>query len=132
MRKAPTVLSYAEPGLKPRDLMLGIQAFGASRAFPYETVIAQKVIQDHVGSEPVLLVVGSDGQSVRAFRQRIAGVADTPEFYRDLDAKSENALLIDSASGSKWNFQGCAVSGKLSGVCLERVEVIKDYWFDWR
>jgi hypothetical protein len=132
MRKAPTVLSYAEPGLKPRDLMLGIQAFGASRAFPYETVIAQKVIQDHVGSEPVLLVVGPDGQSVRAFRQRIAGVAGTPEFYRDLDAKSENALLIDSASGSKWNFQGCAISGKLSGVCLERVEVIKDYWFDWR
>jgi len=27
--------------------------------------------------------------------------------------------------------QGCAVAGSARGVCLERVEAIKDYWFDW-
>ena len=32
----------------------------------------------------------------------------------------------------EWNFQGCAVSGKAAGLCLEPVEAIKDYWFDWR
>ena len=42
------------------------------------------------------------------------------------------AVLIDSATGSQWNFQGCAVSGRLEGRCLERVDAIKDYWFDWR
>ena len=36
------------------------------------------------------------------------------------------ALLMDAATGSEWNFQGCAVSGKATGVCLEPVEVIKD------
>src|ERR1700710_1530365 len=35
MAKAPTVLSYAQSGLKPRDLMVGVSAFGASRAYPY-------------------------------------------------------------------------------------------------
>ena len=141
MKKAKTVLSYSEAGIKPRDLMLGIRAFGASRAFPFERVIQEKLVQDHVGAEPVLLVVGPDAQSVRAFRQRIPGVVGAPEFYRTveekapakLDAASAGApLLMDEATGSRWNFQGCAVEGKAKGACLEPVEVIKDYWFDWR
>jgi hypothetical protein len=126
MKKAKTVLSYSEAGLKPRDLMLGIRAFGASRAFPFERVIQEKLVQDRVGAEPVLLVVGPDAQS---------------EFYRTveekpaakLDAATASApLLMDSATGSRWNFQGCAVEGKAKGACLEPIEVIKDYWFDWR
>ncbi len=39
---------------------------------------------------------------------------------------------MDAPTGSEWNFQGCAVSGKEKGVCLERVPMLKDYWFDWR
>ena len=39
---------------------------------------------------------------------------------------------MDSATGSEWNFQGCAISGKAKGQCLEPVPMLKDYWFDWR
>ncbi len=68
---------------------------------------------------------------MRVFRSRIPGVDGAPEFYR-MSGKKPGALLMDSATGSDWNFQGCAISGKASGVCLERIPVIKDYWFDWR
>ena len=131
MQRAPTVIEFREHGLKARDVMLGIQAFGASRAFPYDQVIREKLVLDRVGTEPVLLVVGGDGQSVRAFRDRIPGIAGAPDFYR-LPGNQPGALLMDAATGSEWNFQGCAVSGKDKGLCLEPVEVIKDYWFDWR
>jgi hypothetical protein len=127
MRRAPTVLSYPEAGVAQRDIMLGIQAFGASRAFPYDAVLKDKLIEDQVGSEPVVLVLGPDDQSVRVFQRRIAGVAEVPEFYRVSPAQ-----FMDDATGSTWNFQGCAVSGKSEGRCLARVEAIKDYWFDWR
>jgi len=130
MKRAPTVISFPEHGLKDRDLMLGIQAFGASRAFLYEQVIKEKLVKDHVGSEPVLLAVGSDNQSVRAFRNRIPGIADAPDFYRL--TTHPGVLLMDEATGSEWNFRGCAVSGKAKGACLEPVPVIRDYWFDWR
>jgi hypothetical protein len=123
MAKAPTVISYAQPGLAARDLMLGIQAFGAARAFPYDAVRKAGLVQDHVGTQPVLLVVGPDGQSVRAFRAE--GTAD---FYR---SGEHGPLMLDSGGG-QWNFQGCAIGGPSQGRCLERVEVIKDYWFDWR
>jgi hypothetical protein len=127
MQRAPTVIDFREHGLKARDLMLGIQAFGASRAFLYDQVIREKLVEDHVGAEPVLLVVGRDGQSVRAFRNRIPGVQGAPDFYRKPDG-----VLVDAATGGEWNFQGCAISGKAKGECLEPVEAIKDYWFDWR
>lgn len=130
MKRAPTVLTFPEHGLKDRDLMLGIQAFGASRAFLFDQVIKEKLVKDHVGSEPVLLVVGPDNQSVRAFRDRIPGTAGAPDFYR-LTTKP-GVLLMDESTGSEWNFQGCAISGKAKGTCLEPVPVIKDYWFDWR
>jgi hypothetical protein len=126
----PTVLNYPEHGLANRDVMLGIEAFGEARAFPYERVIAEKLVQDRIGSQPVILLVGPDGVSVRAFRENVPGAADagTPlEFFRTPDG-----AMIDSATGSRWNFKGCAVDGKSKGECLERVEAIKDYWFDWR
>jgi hypothetical protein len=147
MKKRPTVLSYADPalGLEPRTLMLGIRAFGASRAFSYEVVLREKLVQDRVGSEHVLLVVGPDGKSIRAFRDRVPGFDGAPAFYRTLDDKQAHPtdapwleraasapLLMDGVTGGEWNFQGCALSGKAKGFCLERVEVIKDYWFDWR
>jgi len=147
MKKERLVLSFADParGLEPRTLLLGIQAFGASRAFPYDAVIQEKLVLDRVGTEPVLLVVGPDGESVRVFRDRIPGTDGHPAFYRTLDDKQAHPhdaawlkqatagpLLMDEATGSEWNFQGCAISGKALGLCLEPIEAIKDYWFDWR
>jgi len=133
MAKVPTVLSYAQAGLKPRDLMLGVKAFGASRAFPCQAILKEKLIVDRVGSEPVLVVLGPDSKSIRVFRQRISGIAGTPQFYRiGSTGKPDEPLLMDAATGSRWNFQGCAIDGSTKGTCLERVEALKDYWFDWR
>jgi len=131
MKRVPVVISFPEHGMKARDLMLGIRAFGASRAFLYDQVLKEKLVQDHVGAEPVLLVVGDDNQSVRVFRDRIPGVDGAADFYR-LSPPKPGALLMDASTGSEWNFQGCAVSGKAKGTCLERVQALKDYWFDWR
>ena len=123
MKKARTVLSFPQAGVAQRDIMLGIQAFGASRAFPYETVLREKLVKDHVGPEPIILVVGPDNQSVRVFRTH-------QDFYRT--SEQGQFFLMDASTGSKWNFQGCATEGKAAGACLEPVYVIKDYWFDWR
>lgn len=131
MKRQPTVINFPEHGMKARDLMLGIQGFGASRAFFHDQVIKEKLVADRVGTEPVILVVGADGQSVRAFRNRIAGEDNVADFYR-LNDNKPGALMMDSKTGSEWNFQGCAIAGKAKGVCLEPVPLIKDYWFDWR
>jgi hypothetical protein len=128
MSKVPTVLSYAQPGLTARTLVMGVHANGAARAYPYDTLVAQKLTKDRVGGVPIMLVLGPDGKSLRAFRAEPPGARGETDFYRIEDG----ALTMDSATGSRWNFQGCAVDGPAKGSCLDRIEIIKDYWFDWR
>jgi hypothetical protein len=128
MQRAPTVLSYAQPGLSARTLVVGIRAFGAVRAYPYESLVKQKLTKDRVGGVPIVIVLGPDGKSLRAFRDEVPGSRGAADFYR----LEDGALMMDGATGSRWNFQGCAIDGTAKGSCLERVDIIKDYWFDWR
>jgi hypothetical protein len=136
MARVPTVLDFPKTGIASRELMLGIHAFGASRAWPVSRILSEKLIEDRIGGEPVLLVVGPDQTSIRAFRARLNPADAAPEYYRQTAPGDLNdprsPLFMDSATGSKWAFDGCAVSGKLAGRCLEPVPALKDYWFDWR
>jgi len=88
----------------------------------------QSPIIDTVGSVPIVIVLGGDKRSVRAFERTVDG--RRLEFFQ----KTENneLQLIDAETGSTWNFEGKATSGPLSGRLLKKVFVLEDYWFDWR
>ena len=126
--KLPVVVSFPGSALQSRDVLIGLEIGGESRAYPLKTILAQSPLQDRLAGTPILVVVGPDGKSVRVFVSRIQG-ADV-EFFRK--AGTADWLLMDSISGGEWNFQGCAISGPALGKCLERLNGIKDYWFDWR
>ena len=109
-----------------RELIVGIELEGASAAFPLAKLRGQSPLNAQVGRSPVLLIVGAEGNSVRSFvRPTIDG--KTLEFYR----RPGDESLIDSATGSAWNFAGKATAGPLTGRALEPVQNTKDYWFDW-
>jgi hypothetical protein len=129
MKRTPTVITHAEPGLAARDLMVGAHAGGAARAFPYEAVKREKLILDRVGTEPALVVLGPDNESVRAFSRKLPGGRGVADFYR---LTGGDGFLADSIGGSRWNFQGCATAGTMKGACLTPIEIVQDYWFDWR
>jgi hypothetical protein len=129
LASVPVVISFAQAGIKDRELMLGISVAGVSRAFPLDAVLKQKLIEDHVGTEPVLLVVGPDNRSVRAFRRQLPNEGSNPQFYRVAEGAG---LFMDAPTGSRWDFRGCALDGSLRGTCLTEIYMIKDYWFDWR
>jgi len=134
MAKTRTVLEFPHTPLKSRDLVLGVELLGSSRAYEVSRVLDEKLIEDRIGGEPLLLVVGPDGESIRVFRARAEG-AEAPEFFRKTDVPRTDAkapLFIDAQSGSEWNFDGCATRGKDAGHCLTAVPAIRDYWFDWR
>jgi len=130
MARVPSIIDTRKTGIAPRTLMIGVEVAGASRAYPQQRVLDLKVVQDHVGGKPLVLVAGSDGKSIRAFLSEIDGVTGDVEFFRAPEGSS--SFLVDSATTSEWNFKGCAVSGPQAGHCLKPVGTISDYWFDWR
>jgi hypothetical protein len=114
--------------LAPRTLVVGVSAGGKSVAYPLTALQKQSPIIDTVGSVPIVIVLGDDKRSVRAFERTVDG--RRLEFFQ----KTENNefQLIDAETGSTWNFEGKATSGPLSGRELKKVFVLEDYWFDWR
>jgi hypothetical protein len=141
--KYPVPLTFPGQGLKDRDVVLGVQISGQSRAFPLTKVRGQIPVEDKIAGIPVVIVTGPDGESVRIFRSQWNG-ADIG-LYRDAQSdgqsngpskgqgsgQSPEWRLLDS-QGNTWNFAGCATSGLAAGQCLEKINFVKDYWFDWK
>jgi hypothetical protein len=128
IQKLPLVLTFPGTPLQSREVVFGMELAGASRAYPVSAVIAQSPIQDRLGETPIVLIVGPDGKSARAFVSRVDDAEI--EFFRK--SGSDKWGLMDSSSGSEWNFQGCATAGPAQGKCLDRLPLLKDFWFDWR
>ena len=127
IQKLPVTITFPGTSLQSRDVLIGIELNSSSRAYPMKAILEQSPIQDRIAGMPILLLAGPDGKSVRAFVSRVDG-ADA-EFFRKSDSKDSS--LVDSSSGSEWNFQGCAVSGAAQGKCLQPLYALKDFWFDW-
>jgi len=125
--KYPVPLSFPGQGLKDRDVILGVETGGQARAFPLAKIRGADPVVDKIGDVPVVLVTGPDGESVRIFRSQWNGL--DIELYRD--AQNPEWRIVDS-QGNTWNFAGCATSGPAAGQCLEKINYLKDYWFDWK
>jgi len=139
--KLPVVISFPGTELKSRDVVVGLTIDGAARAYPWETFAKQSPVLDRVNGTPLLLVLGPDGKSFRVFVSQIDG--HDAEFFLQAQAPTDapagksseskkDWILLDTATSSQWNFQGCATSGPAQGKCLARIPALKDYWFDWR
>jgi hypothetical protein len=129
MLSNPTV-TVADPKdpLKPRSLVVGVRIDGVAKAYPMQQLLLQNPIVDTLASRPILVVAGPDGRSVRAFERSVGGQA------LDVYLESDGAAfrLVDIQTGSHWDFSGRAIQGPLRESQLARVQVLKDYWFDWK
>ena len=95
------------------------------KAYPMRLLREQNPVSDRFGGKDVLILVGEDDRSVRAFDCEVDG--RTLEFYRLLDGQ-----LVDTETKSEWDFSDLAVSGELEGTRLPQLQIYADYWFDWK
>ena len=129
MNRVPVVTEIGEEQpLEPRALIIGISLNKVSKAYPLSALQKQNPVIDTVGGVPVLILVGPDNRSVRAYERTIDG--RRLEFFK----KAEDAALqlVDAETGSEWDFSGKATTGPLAGRQLQKVALLEDYWFDWR
>lgn len=122
--RLPTVVDTADTPLPPRTLVAGIAAGGQSRAYLPAKLQASPLLLDELGDTPLLLW-SAGPRTVRAFDRRVDGVAL-------LLAPAGDGRAVDADTGSVWNFQGCAIEGPRKGKCMRGVQVLWDFWFDWR
>jgi hypothetical protein len=124
MQSMPVATRTFDKRLPPRELVVGVTMNGKSKAYPMKLIDPQAPLIDTVGGVPIVIVVAEDGRSVRAFKRELDG--------RAFEVFGRADVLLDSATGTQWDFTGRAVRGPWTGRRLEKVEVLRDYWFDWR
>lgn len=112
--------------LEPRTLVVGVTVNGKSKAYPFSAIEKQSPILDMIGGREIVVLLGGDRKSVRAFERKSDG--RTLEFF----AVTDSTEIVDAETGSVWDFSGKAVKGELAGKQLEKIQTLKDYWFDWK
>ncbi|MCF2506867.1 DUF3179 domain-containing protein [Dyadobacter sp. CY107] len=102
---------------KEKSWVVGVQAGKDSKAFDWNKLVKQRVINDHVGVTPVAVVIAADNKSFFAF-QKPAG--------------QEIAVRNDTlyAQNAAYNLLGKRVSG--DGEDLKRVNAYQEFWHSWR
>jgi hypothetical protein len=114
--------------LEPRALIVGIKINGDAKAYPMSALEKQSPVVDRIGGRDIIVVLGEDKKSVRAFETTVDG--RKLEFL--MKPNVSTLELADAETGSSWDFTGKAVSGELAGKQLVKIPVLKDYWFDWK
>jgi hypothetical protein len=98
--KLPVVISFPGTELKSRDVVVGVEVDGASRCYPWDALVKQSPIMDHVGGKLVLVAIAPDGKSFRAFVSRIDD-KDAEFFLKNEPEENKSATTADSSSDAK-------------------------------
>lgn len=121
-----TTSAKLDNALEPRALVVGISINGRAKAYPFSSIEKQAPILDTVGGKDIVVLLADDKKSVRAFERTVDG--RKLEFLKNFESNE----LVDAETGSKWDFSGRSISGELAGSQLNKITVLKDYWFDWK
>jgi Protein of unknown function (DUF3179) len=126
--RMPVATNIKDETMPPRTLIAGVTLGQSSKAYPLAAIEQQSPILDSLGGAPLLIVLGDDRRSVRVFERALDG--RKLEFF--LKPNASPLLLLDSETGSEWDFTGRAVAGPYAGRQLRKLAVLNDYWFDWK
>ncbi|MEX0788578.1 MAG: DUF3179 domain-containing protein [Anaerolineales bacterium] len=124
--------------LRPMTRVLAIDLNGDVVAFTYGTLEEQRVVNETVGGEDVV-VFWEPGTASALDASSIAfgrDVGTASAFFRHVDGRNlsftfDGSSFIDAETGSRWNILGMAVDGSLAGQALTPVVAINHFWFSW-
>ncbi len=137
MNKRISTVAYGSNQKPTRDLIreqdtrlpnyeqvIGIEIRDGHKAYPVSELRKEPVVNDKVGSAPILMVYAAASDTTTAFSRVLGG--------RTLTFHAAGAgTMLDNESGSKWTAYGECVDGKLKGQRLDRIIPQPGSWFAW-
>ena len=124
--RAPADVLRTDKRLTPKTMILGLDAGGANRAYPLNALREARVINETLGSEPILVVHQPGSDTTTAFSARLTGKA-LKFAYTNSDATE----LTDLDTHSRWDPYGHCTAGRLAGSNLQALILEPEYWFAW-
>lgn len=109
----------------PSQFVLGLADGGATRAWPFDQLVRQPVLNDQIGRTPVLVVFLKESATAMAYDRRLDD--------RTLTFTNDGAKLLDLETKTQWDpASGKAVAGPLVGNLLAQQIGVVSYLRAWR
>lgn len=105
---------------KDKSWIVGIHQGASAKAYDWNDLLKARIINDVVGTTPVLITLEADNVSFHAWNR------DTLNF------EWHDHLLKDKQTSSIWNLQGKCLEGKLQGSQLMYIQSYQEFWHSWK
>jgi hypothetical protein len=124
--------------LPAMERVAAVNIEGSAKAYPFEALKSVQIVNDTVGSIPIVVFWKEGTQTT--FGNFTTDVGSTGVFSREVEDQvltfqvSEDTAIDgfqDLETGSIWNFVGEAVAGPLKGRSLSPVVSGEHFWFAW-
>lgn len=118
-------------GLEKRDTgswqfkswVIGVSLGGQTRAYDWNRLVNNRIIQDTVGHTALLLTIHPDNRTFYALTR-----PDSLHFRYD----TTTHLLKDENTQSIWLPDGACTAGPLKGQRLASVQAYQEFWHSWK
>ncbi len=102
---------------KDKSWVVGIQIGNASKAYDWNLLKQNQIINDKVGDHPIVIALSKDGQSFVAFER--------PSDFESFTVRNDSLFTTNKV----FNFAGRSVNSTES---LKKVSAYQEFWHSWR
>ena len=108
---------------KNKSWVLGIQDGANAKTYDWNQLSKLRIIQDSLPNNPIVILLENDTASFHAYSRIVNN--EILIFHKKQDS------IWDVNTGSKWNYEGVCVDGKLKGNMLKSVRCYQEFLHSW-
>ena len=112
---------------KNKSWVVGVATAKASKAYDWNDLVKQGIINDSIGGQAIVLVLEKDSTSFHVWKRMMVG-KKAITFTRNVETNT----LTDAGTRSVWNMNGVCVEGSLTGLQLETTQSYQEFWHSWK
>ena len=109
-----------------KSWVIGVAKDGHAKAYDWNELVKQRVINDTLQDMPIVLVLEKDNRSFHVWNRQVH------DKLLNLSFDSNSQSLKDTASNTIWNMNGECIEGELKGSRLTAVQAYQEFWHSWQ
>ncbi len=109
-----------------KSWVVGVAKDENAKAYDWNELVKQRVINDTFQNTPVVLVVENDNRSFHVWNRQVH------DKLLNLSLDSNTQTLKDTATNTIWNMNGECIGGELEGMRLAPVQAYQEFWHSWQ
>jgi len=111
---------------EPKSWIDGVRNNFSSKAYDWNELVKNKMIEDSLDGLPILLAIENDSTSFHVYDRRVN------DLVLRFQIEGNNDLLVDENTHSIWNMEGVCIDGLLKGKKLLQVQSYNEFWHSWQ